>query len=698
MKEKPIRTLNEYEGKILLRQRGIPVVEEALADNEKQAVECAAQLGYPVALKVCSEAVLHKTDQGGVVLNITDPATLRRTVREMHSRFANVTHTLLVQKMAPDGIELILGARRDPVFGAVILAGIGGVFTEVFRDTALEIAPVNIATAGSMLDRLRGSALLKGFRGQAPADLKPVAEALASLSRLMLKRPDILEIDINPFIAHTQGALAVDALVRLADKLKLKTAPGKYQESCTMDPFFNPSSIALIGASGSHGKGGNIILRNIMKAGFKGTLYPINPSGHDILGMKTYKNVIDIPGTVDLAMIVIPKAAVSDALEGCAAKGVKAVILSTGGYSDIGADGAREQKDLVQAVRNRGLRLMGPNSIGTIHPGSGLATSIVGLEPIGSGGVSLIGQSGVFSSGWGRWIADFRPFGLSKVACIGNKGDVNESDLLEYLTDDDETTTIGMYLEGIIDGERFTKAAQRASTGKPVVVVKSGRTEAGAQAIASHTGSLAGSDAVFDAVCRRSGMLRVHDSEAFFDCLAAFESLPLPRSNRLGVLSITGMGCVVSTDACDEYGVALPALKRPTMRRLMEVVPAWAPIRNPIDIWSAVEQHGSQKTMGHIARCLLDQSDIDALLVIFVLMPESIFDIEEAFGSIIKEHPSKPIFMSYYGGTERDIRHVREGFIKLGVPAYPTPERAIYAFSRMVEYARFRGIIRQGKR
>jgi acyl-CoA synthetase (NDP forming) len=275
---------------------------------------------------------------------------------------------------------------------------------------------------------------------------------------------------------------------------------------------------------------------------------------------------------------------------------------------------------------------------------------------------------------------------------------VNESDLLEYLADDDETTTIGMYLEGIIDGERFTKAAARASTSKPVVVVKSGRTEAGAQAIASHTGSLAGSDSVFDAVCRRTGMVRVHDSEAFFDCLAAFESLPLPLSNRLGVLSISGMGCVVSTDASDEYGVALPALKRSTMRRLREVVPAWAPIRNPIDIWSAVEQHGSQKTMAHIARCLLDQADIDALLVIFVLMPESIFNIEEAFGSIISEHGSKPIFMSYYGGTEKDIRHVREGFIKLGVPGYPTPERAIYAFSRMVDYARFRGLIRQGKR
>ena len=696
MKEQRVRAVNEYEGKIILKQWGIPVIQEAIAVTEDEAVGCAERLGYPTALKVCSEAVLHKTDQGGVVLNINNAKALKRSVRQMQTRFKATPHTLLIQKMASPGVELILGARRDPVFGPVVLAGIGGVFTEVFRDTAIELSPVSSSSARSMLGRLRGAAILKGFRGQAPIDVKTVADAIVALSRLMVKRSDIIEIDINPFIAYAHGGVAVDALVRLAERHR----PLSVKHRCpgAIDPFFNPKSMALIGASRSFGKGGNIILRNLMKAGFKGTILPINPSGHDILGMKTFKNVRDIEGPVDLAMIVIPKAAVPAAIDDCAAKGVKAVILSTGGYSDIGGNGAREQKEIILTARRAGIRLMGPNSIGTIHPAAGLATSIVGLEPILQGGVSLIGQSGVFSSGWGRWIADFRPFGLSKVACIGNKGDVNESDLLEYLADDDETTTIGMYIEGIVEGERFTKAAARACRKKPVVVVKSGRTEAGAQAIASHTGSLAGSDVIFDAVCSRTGLVRVHDSESFFDCLAAFESLSLPRSNRLGILSITGMGCVVTTDACDEYSVALPPLKRSTIKRLQEVVPSWAPVRNPIDIWSAVEQHGSQKTMAHIARCLLDQADIDALLIIFVLMPESIFDIEEAFGGVIQEHRHKPILVSSYGGTEKEISHTHEGFMKLGIPSYPTPERAIYAFSRMVDYARFRGLIKGGKR
>lgn len=696
MEGQSITALSEYEGAVLLREWGIPFVDQILAGSEQEALKAAGKLGYPVVLKVCSKDVLHKTEQGGVVLNIRNDGSLVRAARDLKKRFSKTPHSLLVQKMAGSGVELILGARRDPIFGPIVLAGIGGIFTEIFRDTVIELAPLNAAKARSMLRRLKGFALLNGFRSRPSIDLETVTGALTALSKLVTKRKDILEIDINPMIAYPDGAFAVDALVRRSEN-GLHAAV-KLSHPDTIDPFFNPRSFALIGASKTPGKGGNIILRNLLKAGFKGKIYPINPTAKEILGLPAYGKVSDVPGPVDLAMIVIPKLAVPDAISDCAAKGTTNVILSTGGYSDMGHEGAVEQKILANQARRAGVRLMGPNSIGTINPAVGLATSIVGLEQIRTGGVSLIGQSGVFSSGWGRWIADFKPFGISKIGCIGNKSDVNESDLLEYLADDPATATIGLYLEGVAQGSRFVKAAKRASAKKPVVVVKSGKSEAGAAAIASHTGSLAGSDAVFDSVCRTTGMVRVHDSESFFDTLSAFEVLPLPRGNRMGVLSITGMGCVVTTDAAEEYGVEIPALKAATIRRLREVVPAWAPLRNPVDIWSAVEQHGSKKTMSHISKCLIEQKDIDALLVIFVLMPESIFDIAEAFGEIVKEHRSKPIFVSYYGGTGKEIAHVHEGFLSLGVPSYPTPERAVYAFSRMVEYARFHGFIRQGKK
>jgi acyl-CoA synthetase (NDP forming) len=653
----------------------------------------ANSLGFPIALKVCSEAVLHKTEQGGVVLNIKNKKSLERAVREINKKFADTPHALLVQKMAKPGFELIIGGRRDPVFGPVVLVGIGGIFTEIFRETVIDLAPVNKKTVMTMLRKLKGFTLLEGYRSQEPVNLAAVTAAVSALSRLLASRPDIMEIDVNPFIAYPDGAVAVDALVRLDDYC---TEPlRKRLDMSTIAPFFHPSSIAVIGASRSPNKGGNIILRNLLKAGFKGSVYPINPSGKEILGLPSYARVSDVPAPVDIAMVVIPKNVVPDALQDCAAKGINSIILSTGGYSDVGEEGAREQKVIVCQARKAGIRIMGPNSIGTLNPSVGMATSIVGLDPIKPGGVSIIGQSGVFSSGWARWIADTRPFGLAKVACIGNKGDINESDLLEYLAGDDQTTTIGMYLEGVVEGRRFVKIASAACKKKPVTVMKAGRSEAGAAAVASHTGSLAGSDAVFDAVCRRTGLIRVHNSEAFFDTLSAFEKLPLPRGNRMGVLSITGMGCVAATDAAEEHGIVLPALTPETLTRLGEVMPVWAPVRNPIDMWSAIEQHGSKKASSHIARCLMDQKDVDALLITFVLMPESMMDISEAFAETFKRHPYKPVFASYYGGTAGEIAHIHEGFAALGVPCYPTPERAIFAFSRMVEYSRFRGIIRK---
>jgi acyl-CoA synthetase (NDP forming) len=685
-------TLNEFEGATLLKQWGLPVIDGVPANDYPEAAAAANLLGFPVALKICSGAVPHKTERGGVVLNIKDESSLGRAVREINNRFSDIPHALLVQKMARPGTELILGGKRDPVFGPVVLVGIGGIFTEIFRDTVIDLAPVSEKTALAMLRRLRGVSLLDGYRSQEPLDLLAIARAVSALSRLISKRSDVLEIDVNPFIAYTNGATAVDALVRL-DCSRARSFQ-KRPDPSTVAPFFNPASVAVIGASRSPGKGGNIILRNLQKAGFKGTVHPINPTDRPILGMPSYARVCDVPTPVDLAMIVIPKAAVPMALEDCAAKGITHIILSTGGYSDMGITGAEEQKVIIDQARRAGIRVMGPNSIGTLNPSTGMATSIVGLDPIKVGGVSIIGQSGVFSSGWGRWIADTRPFGLAKVACIGNKGDINESDLLEYLADDIQTTTIGMYLEGVVEGRRFVRAAGRASKRKPVVVMKSGRSKAGAAAVASHTGSLAGSDEVFDAVCRRTGLVRAHSPEAFFDTLSAFEKLPLPRGNRMGVFSITGMGCVSATDAAEEYGIVLPGLKPATLRSLGKVMPSWAPVRNPIDTWSAIEKHGPKKTSSHIARCLMDQKDIDALLIIFVLMPESMFDISEAFAEIFDRHSNKAVFVSYYGGTAGEIAHIREGFAALDVPCYPTPERAMFAFSRLVEYARYRRIIR----
>ncbi len=684
-----MNTLDERESKILLKKWNIPVIREIKTETPSGAVDAAGKIGYPVALKVCSAEVMHKSDEGGVILGLASDSAVRKAARELDARFRRFPHALLVQKMAQPGVELIIGAKCDPLYGPIVLAGIGGVLAELLKDTAIELAPVTEKTALAMLQNLRGSALLRGFRGRKAVDVRAAARVIVALSRMMAENSDISEVDINPLIVYPSGAVAVDALVRTGGPAPART--GNRPDPSTLDRFFNPSSIALIGASSNVNKGGNIILRNFKRAGFTGAIYPVNPSGGEILGIQTYRTITEIPGSVDLAMVVIPKDSVDDAISRCIDKGIKNIILSTGGYSDIGGRGVEDQKKLVGTTSGAGIRLMGPNSIGTINPGAGVATSIVGLDPITKGGVSLFGQSGVFSSGWARWIGDFKPFGIAKVACIGNKGDVNETDVLEYFAGDPATTTIGMYLEGVVDGRRFLKVARDAARRKPVVVLKSGRSESGAEAIASHTGSLAGSDAVFNAVCRKTGMIRVLDSEAFYDALTAFETCPLPKNNRMGVLSITGLGCVLTTDAAEDYGIRISPLKPKTVATIREIMPAWAPLRNPVDIWSAVEQHGSAKTMSHIARALIEQDDIDSVLIIFVLMPEAIFDIEEAFGSLVRDFPGKPVLVSYFGGTSEEANHIHHGCAKLGVPYYPTPERALRAFRALVDYAGFRG-------
>ena len=680
------RTLDEHEGKLLLARWGLPVVDERAVGDPVDAVAAAVELGFPTVLKYCSSDLPHKSDSGAVILGLNDEAGVLAAAAQTAARFAHLPGCLLLQQTAPAGVELIVGGRRDPVFGPVVLVGLGGIYAEVLRDTVLELAPVDLATARSMIDRLKGAALLRGVRGRRAVDVQAAARAIVALSEALTRRADVVEVEANPLIVHSGGAVAVDALVRLDEGAPPARATPRPAPQ-TLDVFFNPCGVALVGASRNPGKGGHIILSNLQRAGFPGPLVPVNPTGGEILGLEVCPSASQLEGEPDLAMVIIPRAAVAEAVDQLADAGVKGIILSTAGYADIGPSGRIAQEELAAMVRARGIRLMGPNSIGTICPSAGVATSIVTLEPMESGGVSLVGQTGVFSAGWARWIGDRRPFGLCKVACVGNMADVDTTDLLAYLAEDEQTTTIGMYLEGIGDGARFVRVAADAAARKPVVVLKGGRSVAGAAATASHTGSLATSDAVFDAVCRRTGLVRAADAEHMFDVLAAFEALPLPRGNRVGVLSITGQGCVASSDAAEDLGLEIPPLSPATRERLLEVVPPWAPLRNPVDTWSAVEQHGASKTMSHICSGLLEQQDIDAVVVIFVLMPESSFDVRDVFGPVLGAHPDKPVLAVYLGGSDDEIRRLEQGFRGLSVPSYPTPERALRALAAMVDYA-----------
>jgi len=373
-----------------------------------------------------------------------------------------------------------------------------------------------------------------------------------------------------------------------------------------MRDFFSPPSVAVVGASRTAGKGGNTIVANMLEFGFEGRIYPVNPSAGVILGLKAYTSLADLPAAVDLVVAVLPRLQTADLMRDCAAAGVKSVIVPAAGFSDAGEAGRRLEADVMGIGRAAGIRVMGPNSIGTVNTGAGLATSIVTLERLAPGGVSVFGQTGMFASGIARWINTSEHFGVRKIACLGNKADVDENDLLEHLADDEGTRVIGVYTEGVRDGARFARTLARAASAKPVLIMKSGRTETGRRAIESHTGALAGSESVYSGVIEQSGAIRVDDFEEMFDCAKAFEWLPTPASNRVGVVSITGVGCVLSADASARHGLVMPPLSPSTVTAMRQALPDWAPASNPADIWAGIESAGAEATYRAVAGAVAD--------------------------------------------------------------------------------------------
>jgi len=455
--------------------------------------------------------------------------------------------------------------------------------------------------------------------------------------------------------------------------------------------FFNPESFAVIGASENPKKGGNIVIRNLREFGYRGAIYPINPKGGAIAGLRAYPSLGDVPGNVELAMIVIPRDRVPDAVRECGEKGVRGVIISTAGFSDSGEEVGRDLEDEVRGIAEQyGMRIMGPNSIGTINATDGFVTSITSLRPPeNAGAVSFFGQTGMFASGFFRWITSSQHFAVSKVACLGNKADVDETDILAHLGDDPGTSVVGVYFEGVSRGRNFLDTIREVSRKKPVVVLKSGRTEKGARAVSSHTGTLAGEDGVYDGVFRATGAVRVDDFDHFYDCLKAFSFVPLPRGRRLGVVSITGVGCVLTADYADLYGLEIPGLSAGGTARMREVFPDWARVSNPVDMWFAIEKVGPRRAYEVITGALAREKNVDMVLAIFTLIPESDFDAGDIFAAIRKKHPDTPILACFMGGELSQYSRWREEFERQGIPVFPGPGRAVFAASSLVRYAAF---------
>ena len=449
-----------------------------------------------------------------------------------------------------------------------------------------------------------------------------------------------------------------------------------------LDAFFHPQSVAVIGASRDPEKLGYAVLANLKEGGYPGRLYPVNPKADEILGLKAYPSVLDIPDPVDLAVVVIPYRFVPAVLEQCGKKKVPAVVVISAGFREAGREGLERERELVEIARKYHLRLIGPNCLGVIDTGTPLnATFAAGMPPAGP--IAFMSQSGAL----GTAVLDMAlagRIGFSKFVSLGNKADVSEIDLLEAWGDDPASRVILIYVEGLPDGQRFIQVARKVTRHKPVVAIKSGVTKSGSRAVSSHTGSLAGSEAAYKAAFRQAGVIRATSMEALFDYARAFAYQPLLKGDRIGIVTNAGGPGILATDALEHAGLEIPRLARETVGALEAHLPGAASAANPVDVLGDALADRYE----HAIRLVLADPNVDGLIVI--VTPQAMTEIERTahvVGRMARE-TDKPVLGCFMG--EARIEAGIEVLRQYGVPNYPFPERAAAALAAMSAYRRER--------
>ncbi|MDD5761719.1 MAG: acetate--CoA ligase family protein [bacterium] len=446
--------------------------------------------------------------------------------------------------------------------------------------------------------------------------------------------------------------------------------------------LFHPGSVAVVGASRNPEKVGYGVFANLVQAGFAGNIYGVNPGGGELFGRPLYPSIEAIPGPVDLGVFVIPPNAVLEGIPRLAAKGMRAGIVISAGFKEIGGAGVALERSLREAAVSAGVRVLGPNCLGLIDTHASLNASFSrGTPP--KGFISFFSQSGALCTAVLDW-AIGRNVGFSKFVSLGNKADISESDILEFLADDPSTRVILGYVESIDDGRRFMRAARSVTPRKPVIIVKAGATAAGARAASSHTGSLAGSDRAYAAAFRQGGVLRAGTVEDLFDLALGFAMQPLPLSDRLLILTNAGGPGILAADTAERLGIPLAGVSASLRERILPALPSTASLGNPVDIIgdARADRYGS------VLSALRDEPSVDAVLVL--LTPQAMTEPDETARATVSAFAGsgKTVLASFLG--EATVASSRRILSDGGIPNYPVPERAVRTLYAMLRYSRIR--------
>ncbi|WP_410788593.1 acetate--CoA ligase family protein [Kribbella sp. C-35] len=689
-------SLSAPEAKLVADAYGIPAPGEGLATTAEGAAGLAAEIGFPVVLKIVSPDILHKTDAGGVVVGVdTEDAVLAAYKQIVDNATAYKPDAdivgVQVQKMLVTGSdvqEVIVGAVTDPTFGKVVAFGLGGVLVEVLKDVTFRLAPLSDDEARAMVDGIGAREMLEGVRGARPVDKEIVGNLIKRVSDLVTDFPQFAEVDLNPVLAGPDGATAVDFRI-IVDAEAGKPVERYSQEEIltAMTRIMKPRAVAVIGASNEDGKIGNSVMKNLVNGGYAGDIYPINPKADEILGLKAFPSILEVPGDVDVAVFAVPAKFVGGALEQCGQKGVAGAILIPSGFAETGEQAL--QDEVVAIARKHNVRILGPNIYGYYYlPESLCATFCTPYDVRGS--VALSSQSG----GIGMAILGFSRssrMGVSAIVGVGNKADIDEDDLLTFFESDDNTNLIAMHLEDLKDGRAFAETAARVSKKKPVVVLKAGRTSMGARAASSHTGALAGNDKVYDDILRQSGVVRAPGLNEMLQYARGIPLLPTPKGENVVIITGAGGSGVLLSDACVDAGLTLMDIPSDLDEAFRKFIPPFGAAGNPVDITGGEPPSTYRNT---IALGLSDER-IHSLILGYwhtIVTPPMVFAklVAEVVEEFRAKGIDKPVVASLSGDVE--VEEASQYLFDHGVVAYPyTTETPVQVLGAKYRWARNAG-------
>jgi len=465
-------------------------------------------------------------------------------------------------------------------------------------------------------------------------------------------------------------------------------------EKSDLRAFFEPGAIAVIGSLNEWGGLGYTAVRNMLRFNYGGRIYPINPSYKEALGLRAYPEIAAVEDQIDLAIVITPKQTVPGIIDQCARKGVKAAIIVSDGFAETGEDGARLQRQIVEIGHRTGLRIIGPNTIGTLNTENGLVTNpySISYDKVYKGNIAYCSQSGIVGA-QGQPLKD-QAYPISKMCDLGNKCDVNEVDLLNYLYQDPQTSVIAMHIEDVRDGHKFIETVRRVAARKPVLLLKPGRTERGAKAAASHTGSLTGSERVYDAAFRQAGAIRLDTWREFWEIPRIFVNQPLPQGNRIAIITFTGGVGVASVDTAEEYGLAIADFSPVTVSRLSRLSPQLA--RNPVDLGPIIPvTENPLPVLEETIAAVLDDSNVDCVTATLYSSSDAETPVYMDILDRVMKNVTKPVSIWIYGTELAAMEELSRQVQGRGLPAYFDIELAIKALATAARYSRVKSSLDQ---